>query len=203
MHETFYEPTDQDLRDYAQHCTTPFKAGEYHIPEIPYGIIDAMNRRAAAVGSPLYAQQTAYANYNGHRIGVHYNDYRGYYITEYYWGERVVLARGSFQDCLAAAIKEHKRGALGCCVAISPREDDREADEICKLTPELVSGSLNDSPPREWWTWKHAAASRSVRDCANPNALRMNFDYDLLQSAQTEEEYERLLTEKFGRAWTF
>lgn len=42
---------------------------EYHLPVIPFSPIDALNRRAAAVGSIGYAEAASHANYNGH--GAH------------------------------------------------------------------------------------------------------------------------------------
>lgn len=196
--ERYYEPTSEDLQDYKQ---TAFQA-DWHIPEIPYSPIDALNRRAAALGSPGYAQVTHYADYNGHRVSVCWNDYRGYYIAEYWYGGRVVLARGRFLDVMRAAIQEYRRGALGCAVSVGLRAGDTEAEKICRNTSELVPGDLNSSD-RPWYTWKHTCAARSARDSANPGALRMNFDWELLQASSTEEEYEKALADKFGRAWTF
>ena len=86
---------------------------EFHVPERPYTPIDALNRRAAAVGSPRYAALTSHADYNGHQVTVAFNDYRQYYTAEYFWAGRQVLARGSFEACLQAALREHARGALG------------------------------------------------------------------------------------------
>lgn len=194
--EAHYQPTDTDLKDYAKSCS---KSQTYYLPEIPYSPIDALNRRAAALGSPMYAQMCSRANYNGHRVSVTWNEYRGYYITQYYYGERVVLARGTFQACLNAAIDYYKKGDLGACVSICPREDDLEADHN---TPALIQGELNDAD-RSWWTWRHTWASRSARDTANPNALRTRFDWDLIQASQTEEEYEQALKTKYGNAYTF
>lgn len=171
----------------------------YHVPTRPYGPIDALNRRAAAVGSPGYAQATAYADYNGHHVTVHWNEYRGYYLAEYWWAGRVVLARGSFASCLRAALDEYRRGALGTSVTVVLREGDAEAAALCAATPELVAGEA----PRElpWWTWRHEAAARSVRDYANTGALRLVFDWALMQAAASEAEYEAALKAKYGRVW--
>lgn len=168
----------------------------FFAPEHPYTPIDALNRRAAAMGSPGYAMQAAHADYNGHRIGVGWNSYRGYYIAEYWWAGRVVLCRGSFADCLRAALDEWRRGALGCSVAITPREDDAEALALCQATAELVTAET-----RDWWTWRHDIACRSARDYANPGMLVRVFDWDLLQAATDEADYDRLVTAKHGRAW--
>ena len=176
--------------------TTP----RYHVPERPYGPIDALNRRAAALGSPGYAMAASGANYNGHRISVSYNDYRGYYIAQYYWGERVVLARGSFEHCLRAALDYYERGALGASVSVCPREDDAEANALCEAEPLLKPGALSEDP-REWYTWRHQCAAASARDSANPRMLVMRFDWDLMQASASEEDYCAALRAKYGREY--
>ncbi len=90
----------------------------FHMPERPYSPIDSLNRRAAALGSPRYAQLAAGANYNGHRVAVQFNTYKQYWTAEYFWAGRVVLARGKFAACLAAALAEYKRDALGSSVVV-------------------------------------------------------------------------------------
>lgn len=171
----------------------------FYAPEIPFTPIDALNRRAAAVGSVGYAQAAAGANYNGHRVTVNWNDYRGYYIAQYYWGERRVLGRGTFGEALAAALREYKRGALGCSITVSPREGDVEAEEIAGMTPELV---LGDKDPREWYSWRHAVAASTARDSASPGMIVLRFDWPLLQAACSEDAYREALEAKYGRAYT-
>jgi hypothetical protein len=173
----------------------------YHMPVRPYSPIDALNRRAAALGSPGYAAMTAYADYNGHHVTLNWNEYRGYYVAEYYWAGRVVIARGSFADCLRATLREHARGALGSSATIVPREDDADALALCRATPELVSGEMpRCSPP--WHTWRHECAAASVRDYATPRALRMHFDWELMLASETRDAYESALVAKYGNAWT-
>lgn len=172
----------------------------YHIPERPYSPIDALNRRAAALGSPGYAMATAGADYNGHRVGLSWNSYRGYYIAEYTWLGRQVIARGDFAACLAAVLREQARGALGSCAQISPREDDAEAIALCEATPELVAGDLN-SADRSWYTWRHQCAAESARDCALAHRLVMLFDWELLQTAPSRDEYKAALKAKHGRIY--
>lgn len=91
----------------------------YWLPTVPMTLIDAINRRAAATGSVMYAVQTAHADYNGHYVRVYFNDYRGYWLAEYQWGERVVLRRGTAQECLRAAHDYYKRGDKGSTVVTS------------------------------------------------------------------------------------
>jgi len=112
---------------------------EYHLPERPFTPIDSLNRRAAALGSPRYALAAGHANYNGHHVTLNWNDFRRYYVAEYFWAGRMVIARGRFEHCLAATLEEYKRGALGASAGLYPREDDAEAIALCD--------ALGRSPP--------------------------------------------------------
>ena len=127
----------------------------------PYSVIDAINRMAAATGSMRYASATSHADYNGHRITVSWNNYRGYWIAEYFWAGRVVLARGTLADCLQAAKSEYERGALGASVTASfaPRADsigDRlpteSEEDFTRLCAEL---GFVDADDMSWRTPMH------------------------------------------------
>lgn len=101
-------------------------------------IIDLINRSAAATGSMRLAAAASHADYNGHTVRVWFNDYRRYWIAEYHWAERVVLGRGSFENCLEAAMREFNRGAAFAEVKVtSPRELSQEqACRAAGLVPE-------------------------------------------------------------------
>lgn len=181
---------------------------EFHLPVRPYSPIDAHNRAAAAKGSPRYAQLTAHADYNGHHVSLAWNDHRQYYVAEYYWAGRVVLARGRFADCLRAVLQEYDRGALGSSASIYPRQDDQEALDLLRAEPRIVEGSLwaNDGQERklthgDWWTWRHRAAAAAARDMANRRSLTLIFDWPLMEKAESRAEYEKLLQEKYGRIY--
>jgi|WetSurMetagenome_2_1015567.scaffolds.fasta_scaffold42577_4 hypothetical protein len=61
----------------------------FYMPTKPYTLIDAVNRRAAATGGSVrYAQASAGADYNGNDLSLTWNDYRGYYVVQYYFGRR-------------------------------------------------------------------------------------------------------------------
>lgn len=171
----------------------------FYLHQIPFSPIDSFNRRAAAQGSPRYAQQTSYADYNGHHLTVSWNEYRGYYITQYWWGGRVVLRRGTFAQCLDAALAEYRRGALGTSCTIVPREDDEEAIRLCQETPLVQS----EEDKREWYTWQHKLAAAGAKDYANPGAIKMVFDWPLMQAAKTEEEYIASLRAKYKSEFAF
>lgn len=172
----------------------------FHVPTRPYTPIDSLNRMAAALGSPRYGQAAAHANYNGHHVNVWWNDYRSYYIAEYTWAGRVVIARGTFASCLAAALREHANGALGASTHVEPRPDDAEAIALCEQTPELLPG--REPSERAWYTWKHSVGAAAARDSANPGRGAMVFDWDLLQAAETQTEYEQAVRAKHGRVYT-
>ena len=182
---------------------------EFHLPVRPYSPIDAHNRMAAALGSPRMASLTHYADYNGHHVTLSWNSYRGYYVAEYFWAGRVVIARGSFAACLRAVVDEYARGALGSSAAIIPRADDTDAMSLALATPGVVEGSLWTIDPDgvkqlsrgTWWTWRHQVASESAKDMANPRAMKILFDWDLCQAANTREEYEQAVKAKHGRVY--
>jgi hypothetical protein len=83
-------------------------------------LVDAINARALATGSMRGAMAGHSADYNGHFIRVDWNSYKGYWLAEYTWAGRNVLARGSFEQCLDAALEEHARGASFSTVVTYP-----------------------------------------------------------------------------------
>lgn len=177
----------------------------FHLPVRPYSPIDALNRSAAALGSPRYGAAAAHADYNGHHVSLSWNDYRSYYVAEYYWAGRMVIARGRFADCLRAVLAEYNRGALGASASVSPRPDDTEAIALCEATPDLapgaVAGEWMEGNRPAWYTWRHECAAASARDYANPRGLVMVFDWDVMQASATREEYETALRAKHGRVY--
>lgn len=170
----------------------------FHLPVRPYSPIDALNRRAAATGSPRYVEATGYADYNGHHVTLSWNDYRGYYVAGYFWGDRIVIARGNFDRCLAATVAEYGRGALGASASVHPREGDEDALALCNSTEGLVAGVCTRAT---WYTWRHECATASVRDYAHPQSLAMVFDWKLMLAAETREAYEAALMAKYGRVY--
>jgi hypothetical protein len=184
------------------------KMVEFHIPVRPFSPIDAHNRAAAAKGSPAYAQATALADYNGHHVSLSWNDYRRYYVAEYFWAGRVVLARGDFATCLRAVVDEHARGALGSSASVVVSADDADALAVARGESALVegsawtgSGSLMQLHMGPWWTWRHDVGVQSVRDMANPRCPVLIFDWALCQAAQDRNAYEDALTAKYGRVY--
>jgi hypothetical protein len=169
----------------------------FHIPTRPYSPIDALNRAAAAMGSPSYAARTAGADYNGHRVTVSYNEHCHYWIAEYVWAGRVVLRRGNLEDCVVAALVEFDRGALGSEVVVKVQSSDAAAAAYCASHPRLVPGT----DARPWWTWRHDVARWCARDAANARIPVMLFDWDLLQDSEDQFAYECAVRAKHGRIY--
>jgi len=136
------------------------KKMQFCLPMRPYGVIDAINRVAAATGSWGYAQAASDADYNGHFVKVYYNGYRGYWLAEYTWGGRNVLRRGSLADCLAAAKKEYDRGALGCTV-VAYKRDEHELEIDFEGACRSIGMVEEDS--REWYTDLHKEVGAALR----------------------------------------
>lgn len=160
----------------------------FYVPTKPYDAVASINRIAAGQGSVRYAQQTAHADYNGHHLQVWWNDYRGYYICEYHWGERVVLCRSSdARQIIASALKDFKAQGLGASITVSLLERDAA---IAKEFSELIEGK--EPFPYAWWTWKHdeaATAYRLERELGRSYVAR-------LLKADSLEEYRELCRPK-------
>lgn len=139
----------------------------------------------------------SHANYNGHHVTVSWNDYRNYYVCRYTWAGDVVLARGSAETCIKAAVTEYNRGALGASVDVSLLGED--AARVAPLFPELAPGRCEFKPA--WHTWQHECAAAAARDSANPRLPVMVFDWELMQSTETREAYEAGLRAKHGRVY--
>lgn len=163
----------------------------YRLPTIPYSIIDAVNRAAAATGSPRYASLTHRADYNGHYVTVAFNDYRQYWVTEYFWAGRVVLARGSFESCLEAGIREYQRGALGTTVAVGVDDDQLDYAQLAMLhgfLPEAEAAAKD----AEWRDERFGEVHHAL---TSEKQLGVPATAYLIQSATVEEFRERVSAE--------
>lgn len=165
----------------------------FELPTIPYDLIAAINRAAAATGSVGYAMATAHANYNGHRVSVVFNDYRQYWITEHFWGERVVHFRGGFQGALEAGKAEYAIGALGTQVVAnwSPQKDNSVSLEqfreyALKLGYiETDFDSVQKLPP--FWNWKYSLTYQAVK---------LNASHHLIEATSEEDFWKRVYPTK-------
>jgi len=108
---------------------------EFHLPRKPLSAIDVENRRACATGSMRYAALTENADYNGHALRVDWNDYRGYYVCEYFWAGRVVIARGDCEYVLREAVKEFARQGRGASLHVAVKPEHAAVAEELGLLP--------------------------------------------------------------------
>jgi hypothetical protein len=168
----------------------------YWLPTIPYTLVDAINRAAAATGSVRYAELAANANYNGHSVTVSFNTYRKYWVTEYFWGGRVVLARGSFEDCARAAHREYQRGALGTRVIVSlkcPAENTVWMQPHLDLLTSLGFAPWSEEIDKAWYnSWA------DDRFAEVGHALKDRTEHLLLKAANLQEYQVACDTAHFG-----
>lgn len=151
----------------------------WHLPTIPFTAVDIIDRRSAATGSVKRARLAANSGYNGHRVFVEFWPHQlsgPGWRAEYQWGERVVIARGSLDSCLAAVAAHHTRGARGTAVHI--KLTDRSSNVRGRIVhpPESIRGQRiaaatigaipGAEPPLEtaaWWTGTHSAVMDALR----------------------------------------
>ena len=127
------------------------------LPTRPYDIIGALNRAWLAQGSIRTAMLAADADYNGHAVYVEFNEYRQYWVARYTWAGHIVLARGTFGECLRAAKREYDRGALGARVTAYPRTEA----EIAEATALGFTPVAHGVDPA-WMTWKHRLVGDAI-----------------------------------------
>lgn len=100
----------------------------WHPPVKPVTTIDAFNRAALATGGVARAADGAYADYNGHRYEVTWLAIRGYWTCRYTWAGDHVVFRGSFAECLDAAVDAMQRGGRGSSVRVDLPDRDTVGD---------------------------------------------------------------------------
>lgn len=139
----------------------------FHLPTHPMSLIDMINRVALSTGSIVTAMSSGNVDYNGHHVSVSFNKYRGYWITEYMWAGRNVLARGTLRATLQAAKDEHKRGARGGSVSVSIEAvEGLTLDEAIKIAVDM--GYVEGEEPKDSWIkekdieWKYSEVSMAL-----------------------------------------
>jgi hypothetical protein len=156
------------------------KMQEFHLPQKPYSIIDAINRHAAGQGTVGYVTTTSDADYNGHAIIVTWNNYRRYYICEHHWGERVVHVRGTAEQVLAVAVREYNQQGRGASLFVGLKPEDAPVAVKFNLLPG------REASPQLWRTPLHAELLGAAM--YEQNGLCPAFAF--LASSQTVEEYK-------------
>lgn len=162
------------------------KLPRFFVPIKPYTAIDAINRVYAATGSVRLAMASSSANFNGHHNGLDWNEYRKYYVGEYYWGERCVWYRGnSFAEALSYGLREYDRQGKGASLNVHP---EFGADlEVCRANPRLLewSEAAEAAEYAKWQTWQHQHAA----DFVSHNKRFGGIPTDLYLNAVNYDDY--------------
>lgn len=157
----------------------------FWMPTKPLSVIDLINRKCLATGSISNAQRGSDADYNGHAVIVNYNSYRKYYIAEYFWAGRRVLARGTIRECILPSIEFYKQDGRGAQLTIFPVTDEDvkvcESFDLLQEFSETSSKAHRDS----WWTWKHERVSYAL-----DLYKRWGVPFKLLLDAQSSEDWD-------------
>ena len=177
---------------------------KFYIPTKPYTVTDAINRRWVAQGSTRNAQLCSDADYNGHALSLTWNGYRGYWVGEYHWGERVVFTRGSkdFATALDATKREFARQGRGASCRIHIAQPTYEKDHqipyldaciaIARADADLREGEETEFPWQDWKFKHYAAACRDMEIWCVPSD-------SLLIRAENEEAYLTARDAEFKR----
>lgn len=155
----------------------------YCLPTLPYSLTDAVNRAALATGSTRAAAAGHQADYNGHRVTVSFNTFRQYWVADYTWAGRVVLARGSFENCLIAALREYTRGALGSSVHVVLRDEDLDEAQLAILHGFLPKAEA-EAKDAEWRDARYAETHHALNMEGQLGIPAVTF---LIQSTSVED----------------
>lgn len=160
------------------------KFPRFELPLKPYSVTDAINRSAVATGSPRMAQEGESSNYNGHHLTLDWNEFRGYYIVQYWWAGRRVLTRtADFQAALQCLKSNYNSQGRGASATIAPHTEDDLA--ICQADPDLLTSQQAEAKQNEWYTWKHGEAGWYVQFYA-----KQGIPVSYLLEATSKEDYE-------------
>lgn len=165
-------------------------------PPKPPTVIQSFNRMALATGGVVNAQRGAHADYNGHRYEVAYNTFRGYWIAGYQWSGWNVICRGSFEDCLRAAVDACRRGGTGSQVRVdlSNCALDQELAEALLTGYGLVpydEAALEAYEAQQPWQCRSYATghTRVAYVCEAVMAHRQGVPLDLWLNAASPEDW--------------
>jgi len=140
------------------------RAETWKTPTVPYTLIDAVNRAAAATGSPRYAMAASGADYNGHRVDVDTGIRRGW-RAHYTWAGLRWLERGAtFERALETALRSREALAKGGQVRVRfseyAKDDDHlPTDERRALLRDrglLPEDEADAADAAEWRDWRYA-----------------------------------------------
>lgn len=158
----------------------------FWLPTVPFNVIAAVNRMAAATGSIQYAQAAHGADYNGHMVNVEFNDYRKYWVAYYIWSGPNYVGRGSLRDCLDGARALWLRGALGSSAHV--KVETEEDAQTCREAGWLPwSKEIEAAYDATWRTPLHDKVNEAIS--WEKNGLFPGATGILIQ-CKTVEEYE-------------
>lgn len=162
----------------------------FWLPTKPYDLTDAINRAAAATGSPTYAAKASAADYNGHRISLCWNDYRSYYVGEFWWAGRMVVARGrDFSQVLERCKEEYNKQGKGACLHVHPQKEDLDiAINDSDLKP--WSRDIETTHNKSWMNWKYFEIGAAMWQ-----QKHYGVPISYLIEAKTHKEYDEMVKE--------
>ncbi len=173
----------------------------FFFPTRPFTLAQAVSRMALATGHAVAAQAGTHADYNGHHVTVERGDFAGGgplhteaqkeargWRAHYTWGGIQWLARSTnFTEALAAAVREHARGALGSTVHVKTLTEEQGA--ACRAAGLLEwSEEIEEAKLAKWRTPAYAAVNDVVRDLRAGGTV----DYlAILQSCADAADYHK------------
>ncbi len=128
----------------------------YVLPTKPLSIIDAINRMSLATGGFRSACAGSDADYNGHSVEGRFNDHRGYWVAQYHWCDRIVVARGDLAHCLESAKTFYAAQGRGASVKVECRDADDAA--FCEAAGYIPA----DAEDRTWRDWRFDEVGSAV-----------------------------------------
>lgn len=172
--------------------------GRFNLPTKEFSPVVAKNRIAAATGGMSIAMVSSSADYNGHVGHITWVERTQQYTATYTWGGLRYLCRGSFEDCLTAALKVYNGYQKGWTFNIQTRVGDTEAAELCGRTPEVMAGDAPHLFDSSWWTWRHQVAHESSNAAFRRQPMTIA-DFDLMETSVDRIKYEDAVMMKHRR----
>lgn len=154
-------------------------------------LVDLINRVSASIGSVAIAQSSEYSNYNGHSVRMSFNDRRGYWIVEYTWAGRQVIARGSFKEVLGYAFRFHATNGASGSLTVYCKDESNEVDCIeaglTEHTSEIADKAYSELLPE--WVHSEAVSLVHLQKFKAVNFAKLLQAYE---NGLTETQYNQL-----------
>jgi hypothetical protein len=123
----------------------------FWIPPKPMDAKTMAIRAAIACGSVSGAMAAEASGKMHHHLSLGWNDYRKYYVAEYYWVERVVITRDpNFASALKTTLEHFNRMDPHSTLTIHPKEGDVSIAAACEqLQP--YTRDIQDAHFHSWF----------------------------------------------------